>query len=229
MITDNERDELTNRLTGFDVVELLGLETQESRGKTYVLCPAHIHRLNRYDENFGNAVVTDTGVYCYACGNQNIFDLVMDTLNVSYPEAVRFLQGHLNIDPNDAKKTNLFPFSKDELRFIGIVDRRNVVITCVDEQKPNKGTFVKEYINDIPYFLKTKKTDSYIRSFWEESPKEFYQFVRSKAVQQYVNLVLEKEELKKYRCSPILGPIYFNLDKDIQRCEKILEVIFKRC
>lgn len=70
------------------VAESIGLDITTKGKYKYILCPGHQARLGKSDSHVGNAVLSERGYYCFACGCfVNTHDMVMEYMNCSSVEA----------------------------------------------------------------------------------------------------------------------------------------------
>ena len=106
------------------VCDRLGLETKPIGRRISVLCPFH------GDTHFGNAFIFTDNLYCYACNtNADVISIVQKVSNLTFVEAVDFLIREFNLHgcsiSIEQDRTERFPFTKNELTLIGLLNENN--------------------------------------------------------------------------------------------------------
>ena len=123
-----DREYLMSEADGFSVAEYLGMEMVKKGSNFCIHCPGHEKRLGRPDTRIGNAVLTNKGYHCYACGKSvNVIDMVMEYTGCSYPDALNTIAdacGGVSLfeskTDNKNKQNERLPLSADDLILIGL-------------------------------------------------------------------------------------------------------------
>lgn len=75
-----------------EIARALGVKIYPKGNRNFICCPGHKNRLGREDLNPTNAVLTEKGYHCFACGvSVGIIDMVREITGYSFKEAVNFL------------------------------------------------------------------------------------------------------------------------------------------
>lgn len=75
-----------------EILNALGVKIYPRGNRNFICCPGHEFRLGRKDLNPTNAVLTERGYHCFACGvSVGIIDMVQEITGFSFKEAVNFI------------------------------------------------------------------------------------------------------------------------------------------
>lgn len=84
--------ELSKDTNPLEVCKALGVKVYPKGQRNFILCPGHVKRLGKKDMNPTNAVLTERGYHCFACGvNVSTADMIREITGCSLYEAFEFM------------------------------------------------------------------------------------------------------------------------------------------
>lgn len=216
-------EQIMNNANSYDVAIAIGMEVIPRCGKNYIHCPGHMDRLGKMDNTPNNAILTEKGYYCFACGcSVNLIQMVEEyyknylgqTLNFSEilgiiadtcggREMYSLSQKKYNISKKE--KIENFILSKDELQLIGIkpqVKIKNYLFSYPNfcnnlkiREQQEKRYFFNPSVNDFEHeFVVYNTSPCSIYSFYLESPNECIEMLLEKTTEKMENL---REKIRK--------------------------------
>jgi len=241
MALNFNKNEIRNNARPEFVAEALGLQIKNMGRNKSILCLCHP------DKHFGSCFLTQKGFKCFSCGAEgDVFDMVVASKNVDFPEACQFLGELLGLTPEhpDAKNKKVKRVLDDEsLRMIGLVaprDSRGMYTTvgCYDENEnfnlenrhfyewyPSKQNIyaVYEIIDSNPLQTLLQSDEKAYRSLIFEKSRAAYFFY--KAMETFIDengFVFDEKRNKKIL--ELLGKENFisYLKKLQQRCYELM-------
>ena len=84
--------ELSRDTSSVDVARALGLKIYPKGRRNFICCPGHEMRLGKKDLNPTNAILTDYGYYCFACGvSVSTANMIVEVTGCSLHKAFEFM------------------------------------------------------------------------------------------------------------------------------------------
>lgn len=200
------------------VAEYLGLEIRRAGSRHQIYCPGHLERLGKPDTRMGSCYLTAKGYHCYACDKTvNLPNMVMEVENCSYKEALGIIADSLGgrdlytISGKREFEENEKILSESDLNLIGLTSTISfdIVQNCCSskEEVLEQNAKNQESEDDeirrmslspkadpnlepgIPLYLAVHHQTVSLKSFFQETPEDYYYMVRNKA----------KETMEKYK------------------------------
>ena len=129
-------EKITAHMNVYDVALYIGMEVYPRCGKYYIHCPGHLEYLGKIDNVANNAILTENGYHCFACGRSvNVFTMVQEYYKnilgnpITFSKALEIVADSCggremytlsdkSYKKNKEEKLNEFILSKDELASI---------------------------------------------------------------------------------------------------------------
>ncbi len=116
--------ELSQDTSPVEVCKSLGIKIFPKGRQNFICCPGHEKRLGKKDLNPTNAVLTDHGYHCFACGvSISTADMITEITGCSLREAFQFmanLNGGTELYHMDGKEITRLRYSDEELKALKI-------------------------------------------------------------------------------------------------------------
>lgn len=188
--------ELSRDTDPIEVCNALGVRIYPKGRQNFICCPGHEKRLGKIDSNPTNAVLTNHGYHCFACGvSISTADMITEIAGCTLHEAFQFmtnLNGGMALYRMDEKRIIRLRYSDEELKALKLNPLYGAEISFSElcERAPALAKeIVKERIsNQLPKYEEILK-----ESLTEEGAMKLY---------EYANISRKKrnemiEELKK--------------------------------
>ena len=119
--------QLAEDTSSVDVARALGMKVYRKGSRDFICCPGHEKRLGKKDSNPTNAVLTNRGYHCFACGaSVSTADMIVEYTGWSLHRAFEFMAevnggAELYLDDGEVadQKTHI-ALSEDELQALGL-------------------------------------------------------------------------------------------------------------
>ena len=147
-----------------DVIQQLGIPYKKAGNKYFCLCPDHLERLGKSDNNISNCEVSEDRYYCYVCGGHgNAINFIQKYYKnelkkeISLPTACEILSAfaggkEMFLDNNNIKRN--FPLTNDELSIIGLTNKSNCLSYVNGTNDKEEGKKYKLYYKNGEYLKK---------------------------------------------------------------------------
>lgn len=116
--------ELSQDTSPVEVCKSLGVRIFPKGRQNFICCPGHEKRLGKVDLNPTNAVLTDHGYHCFACGvSVSTADMITEITGCSLHEAFQFmanLNGGTELYHIDGNEIMHLRYSDEELKVLKI-------------------------------------------------------------------------------------------------------------
>ena len=227
-----DKEKILSEVTGFMVVDMLGLDFTKKGKYTWIYCPGHTEGVGKADTHMSNCVVTDYGYYCFACHRgRNVISMTMESTGCSYQEALEMLSDYIGgaeINVDERKGIKKFcPLTQEDLLLLGLCPKKNsnikIIKNITEEPVSNHSQKVVEFdgSEDIVYYENFQHVSVGIGQLFQEDKEAYHKLIQSKFVEQYEDVLRNIMTLKRKANSPFWGPFYYMLQKKKRKMEEM--------
>lgn len=251
-------EKITENANAYDVAVAIGMDVISKGGRNYIYCPGHIDRLGKMDNTPKNAILTNKGYHCFACGvTVNLFQMVQEYYKnylgteLTFSEILEIVADTCGgremytlskKDYSHSKKefVETFILSKEELSLIGIfpqIKNKNYLYSVpkysedlIQKQYQEKRYFLDKTTNDFDSEYIIYSTVPYsIYSFYQESEGECIKMLLEKTNEKIEFLRSEIDKVDNFEPNLILHNNNYDEKLIVENMKNILLRDYFKC
>lgn len=188
-----------------EVAKALGIRIYPRGNRNFICCPGHEVRLGRKDLNPTNAILTEKGYHCFACGvSVGVVDMVREITGSSFKEAVNFLaslNGGTELYKDGLLSAKKLRLSEDELEALHMDALYGEQISLSDALQENEGGMKELLLNRTIQMISIYKhlLDTYQGDEGAIKLYEFAEISQSKRHEMLIEIAKRIEILKNLK------------------------------